>query len=139
MTRTLLVALFSGALLSACTAVPSGPAADGIAYEADRSVYAPQDSIVTTLANTSDADVGYNLCTAVLERRTGGGWTRVARTPERTCTLPLYVLHPDESATYREAASVVPGPGTYRLRARIETPVPGARRDMVTDPFTVRQ
>jgi hypothetical protein len=110
-----------------------------VVYEADRQAYTPQESIVTSLINTSDTEVGYNLCGAALEKRTGGGWTRVSRTPEPACIQPLYLLKPGETATHREPASAFPGPGTYRLRTRVETPVPGLRADVVTDPFTVEE
>ena len=66
MKRTSLLAVLAAALLSACSSTPSGP--DGVAYQADRSVYTPADNIVTSLVNTSEVDVGYNLCTAVLEQ-----------------------------------------------------------------------
>ncbi len=136
MKRASLLALLAATLLSAC-GTPSGP--DGVAYQVDRKVYTPQDNIVASLVNTSEVDVGYNLCTADLERLTRGSWKRVARTPERMCIEPLYILHPGESATYREPASVVPGPGTYRLRTHVEAPISGGRQSVVTQPFTVRQ
>lgn len=141
MIRTpLLLALLPSVLLSACCCgLPSDSAPVDVTYDADRSAYTPQDSIITRLENTSGADVGYNLCGAALERQSGSGWTRVLRTPEPTCAQPLYVLRPGESATYREPASAVPAPGTYRLRIRVEIPVSGAAQDVATGFFTVSQ
>ncbi|HEY0017544.1 MAG TPA: hypothetical protein VGC13_14630 [Longimicrobium sp.] len=141
MIRTpLLLALLPTALLSACCCgLPSDSAPVDVLYDADRSAYTPADSIVTRLENTSSADVGYNLCGAALERQSGGGWTRVMRTPEPTCAQSLQVLRPGESATYREPASAVPAPGTYRLRTRVEVPVSGPAKDVSTGYFTVSQ
>jgi hypothetical protein len=138
MTRIRIPMLATVALLAACTGLMSNPQPN-VVYEADRQAYTPQETIVTTLINTSDTEVGYNLCGAALEKRTGGGWTRVFRTPEPACIQPLYLLQPGQTATHREPASSLPGPGTYRLRTRVETPVPGSRADVVTDPFTVEQ
>jgi hypothetical protein len=126
------------AFLAACNGLMSDPQPN-VVYEADRQAYTPQETIVTSLINTSDTEVGYNLCGAALEKRPGSGWTRVYRTPEPTCIQPLYLLQPGETATYREPASNLPGPGTYRLRTRVETPVPGPGAEVVTDPFAVEQ
>ncbi|HEX6367290.1 MAG TPA: hypothetical protein VF006_00075 [Longimicrobium sp.] len=138
MRRIRILAVAGVALLAACSGLMSDPEPN-VVYQADRQAYTPQDSIVTSLVNTSDAEVGYNLCLTALEKRTSGGWTRVARNPEQPCILPLYILRPGESATYREAASRLPGPGIYRLRTAVETPVPGPQRDVVTDPFILEQ
>jgi hypothetical protein len=138
MTRPRLPALLAAALLSACTADPSGSGARDVRYQADRAAYTSADSITTILLNQSDGDVGYNLCVATLEKRAGGGWVRVQRTPEHPCALPLFTLRPGESATFREPAGHVPGDGTYRLRTRIETPLAGRVLSVATDPFEVR-
>ncbi|HYR11125.1 MAG TPA: hypothetical protein VEQ60_25315 [Longimicrobium sp.] len=136
--RVRILALAAVALLPACNGLISDPEPN-VVYEADRRAYTPQDEIVTTLVNTSDTRVGYNLCVATVEQRTGGGWRQVQRTPEHPCAMILFSLAPGESATFRESASRFPGPGIYRLRTDIETPVPGPRREVVTDPFTVQE
>jgi hypothetical protein len=138
MNRIRILPLIALVALAACNGLPGDPDPVDVAYQADRHAYTPQDSIATTLVNTSNADVGYNLCTSTLESRSGGGWTRVERTPEHPCALVLFVLAAGESAAWREPATAVPGPGTYRLRTGIETPVSGRRIDVVTEPFTVR-
>lgn len=138
MKHTRIPSLAALALLAACTGLMSDPQPN-VVYEADRRAYTPQETIVTSLINTSDREVGYNLCGAALEKRTGGGWTRVSRTPESPCIQPLYLLRPGETATHREPAGSLPGPGTYRLRTRVETPVPGPGAEVVTDAFTVEQ
>lgn len=138
MKRLRIPTLAAVALLAACNGLISDPQPD-VVYEADQQAYTPQETIVTSLINTSDTEVGYNLCGAALEKRTEGGWTRVARTPEPACIQPLYILDPGETATHHEPASSLPGPGTYRLRTRVETPVPGPGAEVVTDPFTVEQ
>lgn len=132
-----LLPLLGAALLAACPGLTGSDPAD-VRYEADRAAYAPSDEIVTRLVNESDAVVGYNLCGARLEKRAGSGWIAVARNPEHPCTMPLYSLQPGETATYREPAGVFPGAGTYRLRTTVETPVPGRRGEVVTNPFTVQ-
>lgn len=139
MNRIRILSLLSAVLLAACSGLLSEPAPAGIDYQVDRREYTPRDTIVTILTNTSENDVGYNLCMAELEQRVGAGWTRVQRNPEQVCILPLYTLDPGETASYREPASHVPGPGTYRLRTRIETPVRGPAVYVTTDPFTVQE
>lgn len=110
----------------------------GLRYETDRAAYSSSDEIVSQLVNASEHDVGYNLCTSALERRTGGGWAVVRRSPERPCILPLYILRPGQTTTYREPASAVPQPGTYRLRAQVEAPLNNGTRHITTPPFTVQ-
>jgi hypothetical protein len=139
MYRTRILALAAAALLAACNGLTSGPGRADVVYEADRQAYTPQDEILTTLVNTSDARVGYNLCVATVEQRSADGWRQVQRTPAHPCALILFSLEPGESATFRESASHFPGPGTYRLRTAIEAPVPGPQREVVTDPFTVQE
>jgi hypothetical protein len=127
------------ALLAAC-ALPSGHDDDAnLAYDADRASYARTDAVSTSLVNTSDQTAGYNLCVNVLEKRGGGGFRRVERTPEHPCALVLFTLHPGEVATFQEPASAFPGPGTYRLRTTVETPVSGRRVDVVTEAFVVTE
>ena len=135
--RVRILALAAVALLPACNGLMSDPEPN-VVYEADRRAYTPQDEIVTTLVNTSNIRVGYNLCIATVEQRTGGGWRQVQRTPEHPCATILFSLEPGESATFREPASALPGPGTYRLRTAVETPVPGPQRGVVTEPFTMQ-
>ncbi|WP_420124938.1 hypothetical protein [Longimicrobium sp.] len=135
-----ILALAAAALLAACNGLMTDPTSNaGVVYGADRQAYSLADEIVVTLANTSDAEVGYNLCGAALEQRTGGGWTRVSRNPEMPCIQPLYILRPGERASVREAASRFPGPGTYRLRTGIESPMQGPWKQVVTQPFTVQE
>lgn len=110
----------------------------GLAYTTNRTAYARNDEIVSQLVNTSERDVGYNLCTSALERRTGSGWVVVRRNPDHPCILPLYILRPGQTASYRELASVVPSAGTYRLRAHVETPLNNGMRHITTNPFTVQ-
>lgn len=110
----------------------------GLRYETDRAAYSRNDEIVSQLVNASEHAVGYNLCTSALERRTGGGWAVVQRSPERPCILPLYILRPGQTTTYREPASAVPSPGTYRLRAQVEAPLNNGTRHITTPPFTVQ-
>lgn len=139
MKRPHILALLAAATLSACSALPSGSTGPaGVRYESDRAAYTSADEIVTVLRNESDRTVGYNLCTATLEKRMGGGWVAVQRTPEHPCLLPLYTLQPGESASYREPASRVPGDGTYRLRTRVEAPISGGAHSVVTNAFEVR-
>jgi hypothetical protein len=138
MNRTRILSLAAVALLAACSGLMTDPQRTDVVYQADRQAYTAQDSIATVLLNTSQAEVGYNLCVATLEQRVGGGWTQVARSPEHPCALVLFTLAPGESAAWREPASAVPGPGTYRLRTSVEIPLSGSQRDVVTDPFTVQ-
>lgn len=138
MKRIRILPIVAAAVLAACNALTGSDPA-GVEFDADRREYRPDDTIVATLLNTSDTDVGYNLCGAPLERLSGGSWTRVARNPETPCIQPLYVLRPGESASHREPAARVPGPGVYRLRTDVEAMRSGVRFDVVTEPFTVRE
>lgn len=137
MNRIRILPLIAAALLAACNGLLGDPGDARVAYDADRRAYTRNDEIVTTLFNASDQDVGYNLCGSPLEKQVGGAWVRVARNPENPCIQPLYILRPGQTATYREPANHVPAPGTYRLRTRVETPVPGDWIEVTTRPFTV--
>lgn len=97
----------------------------------DAAAFAPTDTIRLTLANGSAADIGYNLCTARLERRAGDQWVPVP--DDRMCTMELRLLSPRDSA--RDARVLDPSiePGTYRLVLRVE----GAG-DVATNPFEIR-
>jgi hypothetical protein len=126
------------ALLAAC-ALPTGRDDVDVEYDVDRQAYQRHEDVSTVLVNASEEEAGYNLCVSVLEKRTGGGFRRVERTPEHPCALMLFTLLPGETATFTEPASAYPGPGTYRLRTTVETPISGRRVDVVTEPFVVME
>jgi hypothetical protein len=126
------------ALLAAC-GLPTGDDDTKLLYDADRESYDQRDTVYTSLVNASGQQAGYNLCVAELEKRTDSGFRRVERTPEHACALILFTLQPGETATFREPASAYPGPGIYRLRTTVETPVSGRRVEVVTEAFVVTE
>lgn len=125
------------ALLAACS-LPTGGADDpNLSYDVDRASYRRDETVSTVLVNGSEDAAGYNLCVSVLEKRTGGEFRRVERTPEHPCALVLFNLEPGASATFTEPAAAFPGPGVYRLRTTVETSVSHRRFDVLTDAFEV--
>ena len=87
------------------------------------------------LRNESDASVGYNLCTSVLERRTTDGWEPVPS--ERVCTMELRTLSPGERAEYELEIPAGLAEGRYRATTTVERMGAGTRHAVWSDRFQV--
>ena len=88
-----------------------------------------------TLHNGSSAPVGYNLCTAVLERESGTTWSQV-RTDE-VCTMEIRSLPAGESATFDKTLPSALQPGSYRYVANVESPAGTPQDGIASNAFTV--
>ena len=131
------MALVLGAAALAACASPLDPRPEGVRFTVDRAAYAPGDTVSARLVNGSELDLGYNLCLASLERQEGAGWT-VVDEPLWICTSDLKRLPAGESVPYRRALSAGLERGRYRLRTRVEHPLPGgSRAEVRSAAFTV--
>jgi len=123
------------AILSGCSAF--GPDASDVVFETAAAEYAPGAEVSARLANDSDGDVGYNLCSTTVEVR-GDAWEPVdpATFEPRACPDILHVL---EAGDVAEASVPLPADlpsGVYRLATDVY--VGDDRRVEVTAPFEVR-
>lgn len=130
--KRLFVLLSLFALVLACA-----PALDtgGLVLRTDRDRYAAGSAVVLTLSNGGATEVGYNLCSSTLERRTGSGWE--AQRVDLVCTMELRGLAPGSSASFTHTLPAALAAGEYRYSTRVEERPGGAMRSVATDSFTV--
>ena len=123
-------------IATACAPVTGqqGGTTEGAVSGATLSAQPSGNTVRLTLTNSSDAQLGYNLCSSLLERREGGAWREV-RTDE-VCTMELRMLAPGASATFDKTWPATAGSGEFRYRTRVEMPLGGGSRDLATEPFT---
>jgi hypothetical protein len=95
--------------------------------------------IVLTLTNRSPDMIGYNLCPAALERRTGDSWATVPERPAEVCTMELRTLAPGSSDDFPHTLPATLTPGEYRFRVGIEAPLGGSQVTLVSNGFQVTQ
>ena len=87
-----------------------------------------------TLDNGENHQIGYNLCSSVLERRDGSAWTPVPT--NEVCTMVLLTLNPGRDATFEKRLPPDLPAGEYRYRTRIESPLGTPLPPISTAPFT---
>jgi hypothetical protein len=112
-------AVVVGALLlfaTACSSVTAGEA--GVRLIPERREYSAGETVSARFVNASGDRVGYGACSLSLERRTDGGWTRVAPAFE-PCPSILYVLEPGAGTSVGVALEPGLPAGEYRLRQEI--------------------
>jgi hypothetical protein len=122
-------------MLMACTpSFQGGEPSNGVRLGATPT--AAGDTIVLTLLNGSAGDVGYNLCTSALERRTADTWEPVPT--DRVCTMELRLLPPGERATF--PLTLPPGApaGDYSFTTRVEDMAAGTARTVRSNTIRVR-
>ena len=86
----------------------------------DRATYAPPDTLVLRIENLSDREIGFNVCSALIERRTDAGvWVEVRE--ERICTRELQILEAGQTAAARRPLPPQVIGGLSRLRLRVQT------------------
>jgi hypothetical protein len=102
-----------------------GGVVEGLQLQVDRSVASPGGEIRITLTNGSNAQVGYNLCVASLERLMGGEWAAVPESPAEVCTMELRTLAPGGTDRFTHTVPSGLGAGTYRFATRVEAPLGG--------------
>lgn len=128
--------LIIAAALLACTTLGSGEGSNGVALIVTPERAAPGDTITLVLRNDSQDELGYNLCTSSLHRRTGeGAWDPIAS--ERVCTLELRSLSPRQRATLRLDLPQNLAPGTYRFETAVERLELSVRQTVTSEPFTL--
>ena len=130
-------ALFAIVLLCACSSSPeSGDAASAVTLAVAPAAASAGDSVVLTLRNDSEAQIGYNLCTSELHRSTGGEWQSVPS--DRVCTMELRTLAPQAEDRYTLELPSRLEPGEYRYHTRVHIPVTGMPSDIQSESFQVR-
>lgn len=123
-------------ILCACsTGMQSGDPAADVHLTVQPATAAAGDSIVLTLHNGTDGQLGYNLCASSLSRRTADGWTAVPT--DVVCTMELRLLEDGQQATYRTTLPRGLSPGEYRYNTAIEAMQTNERHDISSSGFTV--
>jgi hypothetical protein len=123
-------------LLCACsTGMQSDDPAVDVHFTVRPTTSAAGDSIVLTLHNGTDGQIGYNLCASSLTRRTGDSWMAVPS--DVVCTMELRLLEGGQSANYRTAVPRGLSPGEYRYHTSIEVMQTNERHAISSSRFTV--
>ena len=123
-------------LLCACsTGMQSGDPAADVHLTVQPTPSAAGDSIVLTLHNGTDGQIGYNLCASSLSRRTADGWTAVPS--DVVCTMELRLLEGGQSASYGTTLPRALSPGEYRYNTSIEVMQTNERHAISSSGFTV--
>lgn len=123
-------------LLCACsTGMQSGDPAADVHLTVQPTTAAAGDSIVLTLHNGTDGQIGYNLCASSLTRRTADGWTVVPS--DVVCTMELRLLEAGRSASYRTTLPRGLSPGEYRYNTSLEVMPANERLAISSSGFTV--
>lgn len=114
---------------------------DGVRFEVSELSYAATDTIELVLSNQTESHLGYNLCFAVLERRKGGNWERVERSPpdEGDCTTVQFILDPGQSVTARQAVEAWMEAGVYRFRHDVQLLPPREDVTLTSNEFRIVQ
>ena len=120
--------LMTALLLAACAPVASAPA---IHFNAER---VSSDTVRLSLDNGTQSQIGYNLCTSALERRSGSEWVSVPT--DDVCTMELRTLNPGADATFEKKLPAGLPAGDYRYVTRVETPLGTSQTTVATNPFT---
>lgn len=118
---------------SGCQSLPRPEA--GVRLATDRSSYAPGNDVLLRLTNGTDQAVGYNLCTAALEREADAGWLPAGEA--EVCTMELRGLDPGASTTYTKHLPADLPEGRYRYVAGVEHHASGHSEQPATEPFPV--
>lgn len=134
MRNLFLLVLFVG---SGCSD-PLGQNPAELHFFVEPTAYSASDTVRLFLRNSSDVHVGYNLCFAQLELRTGNDWQTVNRFPPNTaCISILLALPPKQTATAFQPIFEWITPGVYRFRDEVEWPLPGRRVTLVSNTFRI--
>jgi hypothetical protein len=131
----------SALVLVACAAPetaqddPRNP--EGVELRVDARRVAAGESVTIRLVNGSGGAVGYNLCPAVLERRTAAAWELDPTPLVEVCTMELRLLPPGESAEYSHTIPPALAAGEYRFRVAVEAPLDQPQVPLVSNAFEV--
>jgi hypothetical protein len=130
----LLIALLP---LTGCKLPLQSGGPDGVVLAADQAEYREGDTAFIVLRNDGDRDLGYNLCQSARLHRTPDGWVRMV--PLRMCTDDLQRLRPGAETYLEEPITAEWQPGEYRMVTMVEVLRTGARHEIFTAPFVVRE
>lgn len=86
-------------------------------FTTDKQTYKAGETVVLSLENKSDEDLGYNLCSAYYEQKNENGW--LAMPSLRLCTAEVYSLEPGRITTYEYELDASLPAGEYRFVAII--------------------
>jgi hypothetical protein len=128
----LIALLFAGCGLTGSSNKSPGD----VALTIDQESYELGSTVTATLANTSDQQVGYNLCFSYLERKQDNDWVSVP-TPG-TCEAILKLLPPSEESQFSLVLADnlnLSTSGTYRIATEVE--VEGEDITLRTEPFSI--
>lgn len=118
---------------------PSAPMTGDVQLTLDRASYAAGAQVTLTIRNRTPRELGYNACTRVVERESGGRWSQVPE-PDRMCTMELRLLA--GGATVNEGTELpdVLAAGRYRLTLAMhdESSSSGEPLTAASRPFDVR-
>ena len=110
--------------------------AEGIVFTVERSSYQRGEPVTVILRNQTDEHLGYNLCVASREMRTGGGWTRIS--PLRACTMEIRGLAPGAETSSQERTDDL-RPGEYRIVTVVERSRSRDRGEIYTPVFRIER
>lgn len=116
----------------------SAPLTGAIRLRTDRSSYAAGDPMTLTLVNGTTDSYAYNPCTRLLERESGGAWTRIEET--RMCTMIAHILRPRETRVEKTELTSGLEAGRYRIIILLTvegTGTPAGSVRAVSDPIAV--
>ncbi|CAN5722219.1 MAG: hypothetical protein H0U67_12620 [Gemmatimonadetes bacterium] len=126
--------IFPIILLAACAASGESDLDPGLSLTTEPAVAAAGQSVTLSLNNQTAWPVGYNLCTSLLERESGGNWEPVRE--DRICTMELRMLAPEADTQEQLELPTTLEPGTYRFSANVEDR--GSIEQISSEPFEVR-
>lgn len=111
---------------------------EGVSFTVSDTTASTGDTIQLILSNTSEHDLGFNLCFAALERREDDGWISVQRYPDNSaCPDNLGRLPSGASTTFPQVIFPFIEPGVYRLRDTIEWPLGAENVPIISERFRV--
>lgn len=112
----------------------------GLEFAVADTVRAGRDTIRLVLTNESSDPLGHNLCYADLERREGGRWSAVRRTPEASvCTAELRILEAGYATYADQPVYEFIQPGLYRFRASVEWPLGAGTVGLISNEFIIAE
>ena len=129
-------AAFLTLLVAACTTAPVGPPPPasstiaGVRLSAER---VSSSVIRLALDNGAPHQIGYNLCSSALQRRSGSTWEAVGTGD--ICTMELRTLNPGADATFEKTLPSGLSSGEYRYITNVESPLGTQQSGVATESF----
>jgi hypothetical protein len=132
------IASFLTIVFAACTTAPADPPPPASSTIAGVRLSAERVSpgiIRLALDNGAPHQIGYNLCSSALQRRSGSTWEPVGT--GEICTMELRTLNPGFDATFEKTLPSGLAAGEYRYITNVESPLGTKQTGVVTDSFRV--